>query len=162
MKFQSKTKRLSWSVLLPYTVGVVSLLGCSTESRRRTVVYDEAWSSTAAVRNLVCSPEVKIACQREAVEQELSLARSLPLAFQSSPKCRTVELLISTADAPIVNPTAWWLRVDFHPRLSAQPYQLGIGAERPLVGGSVGRVAVENDASDLCETVKHNGVTWYW
>ena len=110
------------------------------------------------MKNFICSPDRQVSCQREAVDQERNLAQNLSAAFQRSPKCSTVQFLIARADAPGIDPAYWRLRVDFHPRLATQTYELGPGTDRPRIGGD----DVEHNAAYICEAVKNNGVTAIW
>jgi hypothetical protein len=95
MGLRSKTvgKKTVFRLLLACTA-TVALAGCSTESRHRTIIYDEAWSSAAAVRNLSCVPDMQRSCEREAREGESSFSKKLSAAFHASPKCQTVQFVV--------------------------------------------------------------------
>ncbi len=153
----STSKKPIGRLFLACAIAVLSLAGCSTESRHRTIVYDEAWSSAAALKNLVCSPDRQASCEREARDGEQTFAKGLSAAFQTSPKCRTVQFLMPAAGVQSGS-DYWRLRVDFHPRLTTQPFELGLGTERPRIGGD----DVEHNAAYICEAVKNNGVTAIW
>jgi hypothetical protein len=144
--------------LLPSVIAVFALAGCSNESRHEIIIYDEAWSSAAAVRNLICVPDLKVSCEREAREGEQNFSRNLLAAFQASPKCETVRLLTLTLNSASATSDYWRLRVDFHPRLKMQPFELGRGNDRPRIGGD----DAEHNAAYICEAVKNNGVTAIW
>jgi uncharacterized lipoprotein YajG len=155
--------------LLACTITILALAGCSTESRSRTIIYDEAWSNAAAVRNLSCVPEMQTSCEREAREGERNFSDKLPAAFQVAPECRTVQFLILAADASNakdlenrleknVGSKYWRLRVDFHPRLSTQTFDLALGTDRPTIGGD----DVGHNSAYICKAVKNNGVTAIW
>lgn len=160
MKFDLVTMSKRSIHILPMicAIAVLSSGGCSTESRQRTIVYDEGWSRAAAFKNLVCSPDAQASCEREAQDGERGFAESLSVAFHASPKCRTVQFLKLAAGVPIVRSDYWRLRVDFHPRLTTQPFELGLGTERPRIGGD----DVEHNVAYICEAVKNNGVTAIW
>jgi len=67
----------------------------STESRHRTIIYDQPWSSAAGVRNLVCAPDWKSSCDREAKEDEAAFSKTLPGAFRAAAECKTVQLIVA-------------------------------------------------------------------
>ena len=146
-----------------------SMEACSTDLRERTVVYDENYASAAAVKNLWCAPERRASCAREAVEAEASYLRRMQSVFQATPECSTVHFVVLSGNG--ADARAWakklegtwrndslWLRVNFSPRLQNQPFDLGQGTGRGLIGG----YDVGANAAYICEAVKHNGVTWYW
>jgi hypothetical protein len=170
MGLRSETvgKETVFRSLLVCTVTILALAGC-TESRHRTIIYDEAWSSAAAVRNLSCVPDLQRSCEREAREGEWNFSKKLSAAFHASPECQTVQFIVSARGAPNakdledrlagnVDSEYWRLRVDFHPRLTGQPFSLGPGMDRPMVGG----IDAEHEAAYICKAAKHNGVTWLW
>ena len=154
---------------LVLTTATLSLAACFTESRHRTIIYDQTWSSAAGVKNLLCAPDWKSACEREAREDEVALSKKLPEVFRATPECRTVQFIVSQTNgkdsaeleqrlARNAGGEYWRLRVDFHPRLPRQPFYLGSGTDKPDIEG----VDVEHDAAYICEAAKHNGVTAYW
>jgi hypothetical protein len=143
------------SLLLAITS--LSLAACSTESRHRTIIYDQPWSSAAGVRNLVCAPDWKSSCEREAREDEAAFSKKLPEAFRAAAECKTVQLIIAQ-DTTNAAADYWRLRVDFHPRLPKQPFYLGSGTDKLTIGGD----DAEHNAAYICEAVKHNGVTAVW
>src|SRR5258708_38326648 len=71
-------------VLVAFTNFVVTLAACSTESRHRTIVYDQQWSSAAGVKNLRCVPELRASCERQARETEATFSKTLSTAFRTS------------------------------------------------------------------------------
>src|ERR1700679_750704 len=91
-------------LLLACTVALLALGGCSTESRHRTIVYDEAWSNAAALKNLLCSADTQASCEREAKDRQRSFAESLSAAFHASPQCRTVQFLTPATGAANLRP----------------------------------------------------------
>jgi hypothetical protein len=157
---RDKTKfgRTAFRFLLLCGITVLVSAGCSTESRHRTILYDEAWSSAAAVRNLTCAPDFRISCERDARDEERNFFKSLSAAFQNAPECRTVRFTTSTSDAAHAASGYWRLRVDFRPRLERQPFTLGRGTGHPTIGGD----DAEHDVAYICNAVKNNGVTAIW
>jgi hypothetical protein len=154
---------------LPCLISILAVAGCSTESRHRTIIYDESWSSAAAVRNLSCAPDLQKSCEQEARDEESSFSKKLSAAFRASPKCRTVGLIVlvpGASDAKDVEDRLernvgsqyWRLRVDFHPRLPTQTFDLGPGTDRPRIGGD----DAEHNTAYICEAAKNNGVTAIW
>ena len=156
-------------VSLVLTTVTLSLVACSTESRHRTIIYDQTWSSAVGVKNLVCASDWKSACERKAREDEVALSKKLSEIFRATPECRTVQFIVSQTNgkdsaeleqrlARNAGGEYWRLRVDFHPRLPRQPFYLGTGTDKPTIGGD----DVEHNAAFICEAAKHNGVTAYW
>jgi hypothetical protein len=148
---------------------ILTLAAGCTGSRHRIVVYDQTWSSAAAVRNLHCAPEVSASCEQESKETEAEFSKRLPAAFQATPECATVQFLVLSESEPNAREIEdsltknaggkyWRLRVDFHPRLSRQPFSLGQGMESGLVGGE----DAEHDTAFICKAVKNNGVLDIW
>lgn len=152
--------------LVALLVASLSIASCNTASRHRIIVYDQSWSNAAGVKNLVCSPDMRAACEREARESELDFSGRLPTAFLVANECKTVQFIVdSNNDKELednltrnVDSKYWRLRVDFHPRLERQPFDLGLGMNRPSVGGD----DVEHDADFICKAVKNNGVIAVW
>lgn len=154
--------------VLPITVFLLTLAACSTASRHRTVVYDEQWSSAAGVKNLRCALEIRESCALRARETEAAFATTLSVAFRTSPDCSTVQFIIASGNDKISeyleqrlasNSNQYWrLRIDFHPGLTRQPFLLGRGKDRPLIGGN----DAEHNAAYICQAVKNNGVMAYW
>jgi hypothetical protein len=152
--------------LLALLAASLSVASCNTASRHRTIVYDQSWSSAAAVQNLVCSPDARADCEREARESELDFSKRLPAAFLAANECKTVQFVIdSNGNRELednltgnVSSKYWRLRVDFHPRLQKQPFSLGSGMDRATVGGD----DAEHDADFICKAAKHNGVIAVW
>ena len=142
--------------------------------RSKVVVYDREWSRTAGVANLICAPTVRDACREEALSDEVSFSKTLLSAFETAPTCKDIEFVVDTgavissqdADAHLLSlrkAPHWRLRVDFHPRLMAQPFSLD------LVGGGLkdySRIGGESSATDMasfaCKMSKSNGVVDYW
>jgi hypothetical protein len=148
-------------------LGVLSVTSCNVDSRHRIIVYDQPWSSAAAVQNLVCADDQKAACEAEAKQGLVKLTENLPAIFRDATECRTVQFLVASPDADeqlkeALNTnrgnTYWLLRIDFHPRLQRQPFSLGPGMERPDIGGD----DVEQNADFICKAAKHNGVIGIW
>jgi hypothetical protein len=75
-------------VLLAFTTFVVTLAACSTESRHRTIIYDQQWSSAAGVKNLWCVPELRASCERQVRKTEATFSKTLSTAFRTSPEVR--------------------------------------------------------------------------
>jgi hypothetical protein len=153
-------------VLVALSVISLSITSCNTESRHRIIVYDQSWSNAAGVKNLVCSPEMRASCEREARESESDFSKRLPAAFRVANECKTVQFIVSSDDSKELEDSLtknvgsryWILRVDFHPRLENQPYTLGSGRDTPLVGGD----DAEHNADFICRAAKHNGVIATW
>ncbi len=148
-----------------FTAATFVLVACSSKPRHATIIYDEAWSSAAGVRNLACAPDLKASCEREAMEGEDALSRRLPEGFATAPECKNVQFLviqqIDLASGELekrFGSDYWRLRVDFHPRLAYQPFSLGRGEKRADIGGD----DVEHNAAFICEAAKHNGVIAIW
>jgi hypothetical protein len=149
---------------------VLALAACdSVESRHRIIIYDHSWSSAAGVNNLWCVPELRASCDRQALQAESELKDKLSRAFRVAPECANVDFVIASQDeaefkkledesATSAGPLYWRLRVDMHPGLTAQPFNLGPGLRRPLVGGD----DAEHSASYICEAAKKNGITYNW
>jgi hypothetical protein len=157
--------KLFW--LLQNVIALWILAGCSldTESRHRTIIYDEAWSRVAAVKNLSCVPELRAACEREAKKEEWTLSQKLPAIFKAEPQCRNVQFIMSKTGASDVQALQkrlessvgfeyWRLRVDFRPRLKSQPWDLGPGVKSSFIAGG----GIEEEAAYICQAVKNNGV----
>jgi hypothetical protein len=154
-------------ILLGLSLAALPLTACSTARRHRTIIFDQTWSSEAGVRNLSCVPEQSASCAREARDSELSFSKRLVTAFQLAPECATVRLIVpSVSDNSASNlgnglrkdAGYWRLRVDFHPRLAAQPFTLGLGEATARVAGD----DTEHSAAFICEAVKNNVVTAIW
>jgi hypothetical protein len=150
--------RTALRFLLLCGISALASAGCSSESRHRTILYDEAWSSAAAVRNLTCAPDFRTSCERDARDGERDFLKSLSAAFQAAPECRTVRFMTFTSYAANAASGYWRLRVDFRPRLERQPFDLGRGTDKPTIGGD----DAEHDATYICKAVKNNGVTAIW
>ena len=156
-------------ILLAFTTFVVTLAACSSESRHRTIVYDQQWSSAAGVKNLSCVPELRASCERQARETEAAFSKILSTAFRTSPECATVQFLISTGNdknseelehslASNAGSRYWRLRVDFRPGLTKEPFLLGPGKDNPRIEGD----DAEHSAAYICKAAKNNGVTAIW
>jgi hypothetical protein len=147
----------------------LSSIACSTESRHRVIVYDQAWSSAAAVKNLWCAPQLRTACERQAREEELSFPDTLSRAFRSAPECATVAFLVLSEndksseelkDRLSRDPGSvyWRLQVDFQPGLTRQGFTLGPGTDPARNGGD----DAEHEVSFICKAAKDNGVMATW
>lgn len=149
------------SLLIASTI-VLTLAACSTKSRHRIIIYDQSWSSAAGVKNLWCAAEYKAACERQAREAELDFSKRLSTAFRTSPECATVQFLVSPENKnskDLEDRLAYWrLQVDFRPGLTQQPFSLGLGRDKPLIGGD----DAEHEADFICEAAKNNGVVAIW
>src|SRR5260370_25921030 len=110
--------------------------------RSNVVVYDEQWSRAAGIANLNCAPTIREACQAEALADEVSFSKALLSTFQISPKCKGTEFIVDSAVGSdpqdikdhfllVRKAPHWRLRVDYHPRLIAQPFSLD------LTGGGI-------------------------
>jgi hypothetical protein len=77
---------------LVLTTAALGAVACSTESRHRTVIYDQTWSRAAGVRNLFCAPDLKSSCEREAREDEAPFQESFPQPFERLPNVRPLSL----------------------------------------------------------------------
>jgi len=108
-------------------------------------------------------------CNLETKEGEAEFSKRLTAAFRASPECATVQLLIdSGSDKESKELEArlaknawheyWRLRVDYHPELDKQPFNLSPGnarqLDRPLVGGD----DAEHNAAFICKAAKNNGI----
>jgi hypothetical protein len=148
---------------------VLALAGCSTEHRHRIIVYDQPWAAAAGPKNIWCAPELRESCNLEAKEGAAELSKRLMTAFRAAPECETVQLLIDSGsdgeskdleEKLAKNPWGeyWRLRVDYHPELDRQPFDLSPGnahpLDRPLVGGD----DAEHNAAFICTAAKNNGV----
>ena len=162
------TVQIHFPMVIAAWIALALMTGC-TGSRHRIVVYDQAWSSAAAVRNLHCAPEVSTSCEQESRETEAKFSKSLPAAFKAAPECATVQFLVLSESEPnareiedsLTKDTSgkyWRLRVDFHPRLSRQPFSLGQGKDNGLVGGE----DAEHNAAFICDAAKNNWVSDIW
>jgi hypothetical protein len=156
-------------VILPFTTIALTLIACSTESRHRTVLYDQEWSRAAGVKNLYCAPEFRESCDLRARETEEAFSKSLSAAFRASPECANVQLLVASGSdknfeelwrrlATDKNSQYWRLRVDFRPGLTRQPFLLGLGQNTPRTEGD----DAEHEAAYICKAAKNNGVTAIW
>lgn len=144
--------------------------GCSTSSRDRIVVYDQKFAISAGPRNRWCSSQSKTSCDEEAEAEEAAFLEELGNAFRSAPECSKVQFLVDSGEGNDhtelerklkQNPASryWRLRVDFHPVLNRQPFDLSPGtAARPGLGGD----DAQHQVGWICEVVKRNGVADYW
>ena len=155
---KAKVGRVILQLLLIPVISVLASNGCSTESRHRTILYDELWSNDAGVKNFACVPDLRAACEREARDGERDFSKTLSTIFHAAPECRTVDFRPLTADAVHAEPEYWRLRIDFRPRLERQPFELGPGTDRPRIGGD----DAAHSADYICKAVKNNGVTAIW
>jgi hypothetical protein len=156
---------LVFGALSVISIGIVECVEWKIDSRHRIIVYDQPWSSSAGVNNLICVPEIKGSCEREAKESELDFSKRLPAAFSFAEECKTVQFVIDSndneqlKDSLTQNASEYWrLRVDFHPRFERQPFTLGPGMGRPLIWGG----DTEHDADFICKAAKNNGVIDIW
>ena len=51
-------------------------------------------ASAAGVTNLLCAPELRASCEREAREAEMNFSKSLTKALQTSSECAIVQFLV--------------------------------------------------------------------
>jgi hypothetical protein len=149
---------IAWGFAALFLCVFSPVVGCSTKSRHRTVLYDEDWSNDTAVKNLTCVADLRVSCENEARAAERDFAKKLAAAFSTTPECQTVAFMILTPDAANSHAGYWRLKVDFRPRLERQPFDLGLGADRARIGGD----DAEHQADYICRAVKNNGVTAYW
>jgi hypothetical protein len=164
-------KRAATSAIICCTL---ALSACNARRRSSIVLYDQQWSRTAGIENLKCAPEVRDDCRKEAIADVMSFTSDLSSAFQSSPVCKDIRFVVDTADtSPSQQADAdlsrlreaphWRLRVDYHPRLTAQSFRLD------LVGGGFrdwSKIGGESTATRMagfaCEMSRSNGVVDYW
>jgi hypothetical protein len=162
-------KRAATSAIICCTL---ALSACNARRRSSIVLYDQQWSRTAAIENLKCAPEVRDDCRKEAIADVVSFTSDLASAFQSSPECKDIRFVVDSADTPpsqqanlsrLREAPHWRLRVDYHPRLTAQSFRLD------LVGGGFkdwSKIGGESTATRMagfsCEMSKKNGVVDYW
>jgi hypothetical protein len=156
------------------TIACCTMMVSCSSRRSNVVVYDEQWSRAAGIANLNCAPTIREACQTEAIADEVSFSKALLSAFQISPKCKGTEFIVDSAVGSdpqdikdhfllVRKAPHWRLRVDYHPRLIAQPFSLDLTG-----GGSkdFSRLDGESTAKDMmtfaCEMSKSNGVVDYW
>jgi hypothetical protein len=155
------------------TIACCTMMVSCTSVRPNVVVYDEQWSRAAGIANLNCAPTIREPCQTEAIADVVSFSKALSSAFQISPECKGVEFIVDSAVGSdpqglkdhlllVRKATYWRLRVDYRPRLIAQPFSLDlIGG-----GGKPSRSGGESSAKDMmtfaCKMSKSNGVVDYW
>jgi hypothetical protein len=148
--------------------------GCGSERRHRIVVYDEPWSIAAGKRNIICAPELRASCDREAIGGTANLSDTLSSSFMMTPECATVQLVVLAGDDKGSQDLQtqlstdhwkfgdgykyWRLRVDYHPELSQQPFYLGPGLENAIAEGD----DAEHEVAFICEAAKQNGANEYW
>jgi len=143
---------------------------CNTESRHRIIVYDQPWSSAASAKNRWCSTEVLASCFQEGKSEELDFTKRLATAFSITPECATVQFLILSGNDKNSNELEgkleknvgseyWRLRVDFHPELSGQPFDLRMGNSS---NGGIGGDDAEHSTAFMCKAAKNNGVIDVW
>jgi len=137
---------------------ILILTGCFTENRHRVIFYDEAWSSTAGVKNLVCSAEIRDSCAQMARNGETAFASQLALEFHSAAECSTVDFkVLSPANQGDRGSEFWRLRVNFHNGFSKQSYELGPNGGSTMVGGEDA-----DNVAFICKAAKQNGVLDFW
>jgi hypothetical protein len=153
--------------LLGLSLALLTVTACSTEGRHRTIIFDQTWSSDAAVRNLSCVPDQSESCAREARDSELAFARKRSTAFLATPECATVRLIVPASSQDKArgdgnnaakDDAYWTLRVDFRPRVTSQPFTLGHDDDHTRIGGD----DAEHSSAFICKAVKNNGVTAIW
>jgi hypothetical protein len=164
-------KRAGTSAIICCTL---ALSACNDRRRSSIVLYDQQWSRTAAIENLKCAPEVSDDCRKEAIADVASFTSDLSRAFQSSPECKDIRFAVDSADAsPSQKANAdlsrlreaahWRLRVDYHPRLTAQSFRLDLVGggfrDRSKIGGESTATRI---AGFACEMSRKNGVVDYW
>jgi len=151
------------------------MVSCRSRRWSNVVVYDEQWSRAAGIANLNCAPTVREACQTEAIEDEVSFSKALSSAFQISPECKGTEFIVDSAVGSdpqgikdhrllVRKATYWRLRVDYRPRLIAQPFSLDLtGGSKDFsrLGGG-GESLAKDMMTFACEMSKGNGVLNYW
>jgi hypothetical protein len=151
-----------------------ALSACNGQRRSSIVLYDQQWSRTTAIENLKCAPEVRDDCRKEAIADVVSFTSDLSSAFRSSPECKDIRFVVDTADAsPSQQANAdlsrlggaahWRLRVDYHPRLTAQSFRLDLVAGGFKDWSKIGGESTATRMADFaCGMSRSNGVVDYW
>ena len=131
----------------------------------------QPWSLKAADRNLCCAPELQESCEIKARAEEEKYVERLVDEFPKEPACSNMTLVVAKRPdgkelqrfVPSAHEDlAWWrLRVDYHPLLHNQQWNIDLqGADLRAGGGS------SNDPKDglayLCGFVQKNGSTGGW
>lgn len=147
--------------------------GCKSERRHRIVVYDEPWSIAAGKKSIICAPKLRASCDQEAIDGASKLPGTLSSAFMTTHECATVQLVVLVGDDKGSQDLQtqlstdrwkfgdgykyWRLRVDYHPELSQQPFSLGPGLEKAIVGGD----DAEHEVAFICKAAKQE-LHDYW
>jgi hypothetical protein len=158
--------RLSWIVVIGILIVVMALGVVRLRHRYAILIYDEAWSEKAGEAAMICAPEMKAACQKQAIDGQNEFKDILQCDYRVTPECKGVQFLIEPKDGgrDDVLRTAeqqhyWRLRVDLRPGLQMQSATMGIGTGTP-------ETSVEGDAAFImaksCGITIDNGLRNYW
>lgn len=150
----------------------VIVSSCKSRRLSRVVIYDQEWSRAAAIANLVCDPTTRDACRREAQSDEITFSQNLAATFQTSQECKDIRFAMDESNSSqekdghlldMLRAPHWRLRVNYHPRLSAQSFTLDLVHVRfrdsSKWGGEGEAVEIANF---VCEMSRKNGVVDYW
>ncbi len=137
----------------------------------RMIVLDQPWSLKAADRNWWCAPELQESCGIKARAEEEKYVERLVEEFPKEPACLNMTLVVATRpdgkELQRFEPSAhvdiaWWrLRVDYHPLLHSQQWNIDLQGTNLRAGGGS-----SNDPADglayLCGFIRKNGSTGGW
>ena len=154
-------------------LALVAMVGCfrASPSMHRMIVLDQPWSLKAADRNWWCAPELQESCGIKARAEEEKYVERLVEEFPKEPACANITLVVAklpdSEELQRFEPSArldlaWWrLRVDFHPLLNNQQWNIDLQGTNLRAGGGS-----SNDPADglayLCGFIQKNGSTGGW
>ena len=158
--------RTAWILGIAILIAAMALGVMHMRHRPAVLIYDEAWSEKAGEAAMICAPEMKAACQKQAIDGQAEFKDILQRAYGVALECKGVQFLIEPEDGSrdealrmAEQQYYWRLRVDLRPGFQSQSATMGIRTGKPETG-------VEGDAPFImaksCEITTDNGLRNYW
>jgi hypothetical protein len=160
------SRRIAWILVIGIAITAMTLGVVHMRHRPAVLVYDEAWSEKAGEAAMICAPEMKATCQKQAIDGQNEFRDILRRAYDVAPECKGVQFLIEPKDGSrdealrtAEQQHYWRLRIDLRPGLQSQSATMGMGTGKP-------ETSVEGDAAFImaksCEITVDNGLRIYW
>lgn len=159
-------QRKAWILVIGILIVAMGLGVVHLKHRPVVLIYDEAWSEKAGEAAMICAPEMKVACQKQAIDGQNEFKDILQRSYGVEPECKGVKFFIEPKDGSgndalrVAEEQHYWrLRVDLRPGLQSQSATMGIGTGKP-------ETSVEGNAAFImaksCQIAVDNGLRIYW
>jgi hypothetical protein len=158
--------RIAWILVIGILIVAMALGVMHIRNQPAILIYDEAWAEKAGEAAMICAPEMKASCQKQAIDGQNEFKDILRRAYGVESECKGVQFLIEPKDRSgdkalrmAEQQHYWRLRVDLRPGLQSQSATMGIRNGQP-------ETSVEGDAAFImaksCEITLNNGLHIYW